>query len=207
MLSMIAAVALASAPAGGFQALRWGMTSAEVRATWPDAKETRPGRLLRSDRIAEMDCLEGVAFADGQLATVQVFFRGDFGRGEFTRVSRLLTEKYGAPAEARDPLGDARAEIERFGNTCARARALPGDSRTACGIAERHLAAARNAEAAALRHPSMAATWSAADTKIQLTLDGSALHIGYVSVALEAALNRADDTDSAAARTAEEGKL
>ncbi|WP_338273935.1 hypothetical protein [Corallococcus caeni] len=92
----------------GFQDARWGMTSKEVNALFPEATPIGGGALLLKTTIARLPASVMLGFLDDRFVAVDVSFNGvDDVRERHALLRDLLTRKYGEPVRVRDTAEEA----------------------------------------------------------------------------------------------------
>jgi|GEM_PF-5162480 len=84
----------------GFQSTSWGMTRDQVRAMYPDTRETERGDLVLATALAEHPAQVFFLFSGGRLGSVFVRFATPTNvRVDHQEVVELLTAKYGRAAK------------------------------------------------------------------------------------------------------------
>jgi len=155
-----------------FKELTWGMPVAAVQKLRPVASLQKTGELVMQEHVADLKAGVVLKFVEGGLAEVVVLFDDVHSDpsgywDEFRRVSRLLTEKYGAPANEMPYWKNElyKSEPAKWGLAIAAGQYVHQTS------------------------------WELPDTKIRLTISGDnfevQMRLGYVASRYAEALKKA----------------
>jgi hypothetical protein len=90
----------------GYGHTRWGMSAADVLDVCPHARMAGPERMEERKRVAKLPAEVAYIFADDRPYAASVMFKSSLDNGmefitKFKNLRRLLSKKYGEPADSK----------------------------------------------------------------------------------------------------------